>query len=95
MNDKFFSAPVTLRVGRHRTRAVRSVWEAIECLHANWPVTGSQAYRAAVSACRDALDGWKSACAARRAFVAAARESRMLARGDPIHQANDSKKKAA
>jgi hypothetical protein len=74
MNDKRFSTPVSVRRGAAHRRAIASAWEAFEWLQQHRPVTPSRSYRAALRACRDALDGWRSANQARRAFVAALRE---------------------
>jgi hypothetical protein len=78
MDDKRFPSPLELRVTEAHTRRVATVWEAIECLQSHWPITTLPAYRAAMRACRDALDGLRPVSEARRAFCAAAREAGLL-----------------
>ena len=80
MNDVPFSDPIRLKLGPSDERKVASAWEAIECLHQQWPERAQgRTYRAAYRACRDALDGWRAAKHARRAFVKAARRAGLLA----------------
>jgi hypothetical protein len=78
MDDKRFFSPLELRIAGTHTRRVATVWEAIECLQSQWPITTPPAYRAAMRACRDALDGLRPVSEARRAFRAAAREAGLL-----------------
>jgi hypothetical protein len=51
-------------------RRVDNAFEALECLNDDWPKRDSS-WRHAIQACRDALDGFIPAMAARRAFVTA------------------------
>jgi Protein of unknown function (DUF982) len=78
MDDKRFPSPLELRLTEARTRRVATVWEAIECLQSQWPITTRPAYRVAMRICRDALDGLRPVSEARRAFRAAAREAGLL-----------------
>jgi hypothetical protein len=78
MDDKRFPSPLELRLTETHTRLVATVWEAIECLQTQWPISTLPAYRAAMRACRDALDGLRPVSEARRAFRAAAREAGLL-----------------
>jgi hypothetical protein len=78
MDDKRFPSPLELRLSEARTRRVATVWEAIECLQSQWQITTLPAYRAAMRACRDALDGLRPVSEARRAFRTAAREAGLL-----------------
>nr|WP_240992759.1 DUF982 domain-containing protein [Mesorhizobium ciceri] len=61
MNDVPFSEPITLKLQSVGERKVASSWEAIECMQ-QWPVRArGRSWRAAYRACRDALDGWRTA----------------------------------
>jgi hypothetical protein len=72
MNDVRFPEPVVLRFGP-APRQVASSFEALECLEQLWPEWArGRSWRAASRACRDALDGWRSASDARKAFLKAA-----------------------
>jgi hypothetical protein len=78
LNDKRFEQPIRLKFEPARERVVGSAWEGLECLR-DWPVGHSREYRAALRACRDALDGWTPAHRARRALFDAARQAELLA----------------
>lgn len=79
MNDVRFSQPVRLRLAPDGEFNVATAWEALECLSQQWPEAArGRGYRAAWRACRDSLDGWKSAQMARRQFVHAARGAGLL-----------------
>jgi hypothetical protein len=81
MNDVPFSEPITLRLQSAGERKVASSWEAIECMQ-QWPDRArGRSWRAAYRACRDALDGWRTAREARSAFVKAARTAGLLVQG--------------
>ncbi|WP_202353064.1 DUF982 domain-containing protein [Mesorhizobium sp. 113-1-2] len=74
-----FSEPVRLRVRPSRERVVASSWEALECLHDQWPEWArGPSYRAACRTCRDSLDGWRAPQQARRAFLKAARRAGLV-----------------
>jgi hypothetical protein len=78
MNDVRFPEPVTLRFSA-ATRNVASSFEALECLDQQWPEWArGRSWRAAGRACRDALDGWRSARDARKAFLKAARRAGLV-----------------
>jgi hypothetical protein len=78
MNDVRFSEPVTLRFST-TSRNVASSFEALECLDRQWPEWArGRSWRAAARACRDALDGWRSARDARKAFLKAARRAGLV-----------------
>lgn len=65
MNDVPFSEPITLKLQSVGQRKVASSWEAIECMQ-QWPDRArGRNWRAAYRACRDALDGWRTAREAR------------------------------
>lgn len=79
MNDVRFPEPVMLELPRSGTRKVASSFEALECLDQQWPEWArGRSWRAADRACRDALDGWRSAGNARKAFLKAARRAGLL-----------------
>ncbi|MEK1887667.1 MAG: DUF982 domain-containing protein [Phyllobacterium sp.] len=59
---------------------VASVDEAVDFLLQNWPSPKSSKFNAARQACLAALEGKKTAGAARSAFIRAARESGLYVR---------------
>jgi hypothetical protein len=70
MNEVAFSEPIILQVRGMGDRRVATSFEAIECLQDEWPQWArGRSRRSAQSACREALDGWCDAKAARRTFV--------------------------
>ncbi|TIQ33523.1 MAG: DUF982 domain-containing protein [Mesorhizobium sp.] len=78
MNDVRFPEPVILRFST-ASRNVASSFEALECLNQQWPEWArGRSWRAAGRVCRDALDGWRSAHDAHRAFVKAARRAGLI-----------------
>ena len=80
MNDIRFAEPIILDFHRTGPRKISSSFEAMECLLQYWPEWArGRSWRAAYRACRDALDGWRSERAARKAFVKAARKAGLLA----------------
>jgi hypothetical protein len=81
MNDVRFPEPVTLEFSA-ASRNVASSLEALECLDQQWPERArGRKWRGAVRACRDALDGWRSARDAHKAFLEAARRAGLTSRG--------------
>jgi hypothetical protein len=77
--DKTFKRPVIVELGRlGRLREVRSVQEAIDVLNGRWPEARGKRYYAALKALDRAIDGHTPVYVARRAFVAAAEEARVL-----------------
>ncbi|NGN45113.1 DUF982 domain-containing protein [Mesorhizobium sp. CGMCC 1.15528] len=78
MNDVQFPEPVTLKF-HTALRNVASSFEALECLDQQWPDWArGRSWRAAARACRDALDGWRSAHDAHKAFLRAARRAGLV-----------------
>jgi hypothetical protein len=78
MNDVRFPEPVTLKF-LTASRNVASSFEALECLDQQWPEWArGRSWRAAARACRDALDGWRSARDAHRAFLKAAKRAGLI-----------------
>ena len=78
MNDVRFPEPVTLKFPT-ASRNVASSFEALESLDQQWPEWArGRSWRAAARACRDALDGWRSARDARKAFLKAARQAGLI-----------------
>ncbi len=79
MNDVRFPEPVTLKF-LAAPRKVASSFEALECLlDGEWPEQArGRSWRAAERACRDALDGWRSARDAHHAFLKAARRAGLI-----------------
>jgi hypothetical protein len=73
MSDVVFNEPVILRMPKTGFRKVATGFEALECLEREWPDWArGRRWRNAIVACRDALDGWRSAKEARRSFMKAA-----------------------
>jgi hypothetical protein len=78
MNDVRFPEPVTLKFP-NASRNVASSFEALECLDQQWPAWArGRSWRAAARACRDSLDGWRSARDARKAFLKAANRAGLI-----------------
>ncbi len=87
MNDVMFPEPVTLRFAA-ASRNVASSFEALECLDQQWPDWArGRSWRAAGRACRDALDGWRSARDAHKAFLKAARRAGLVCSAPKSHPA--------
>lgn len=79
MNDVWFPEPISLNLPK-ASRYVASSFEALECLEQQWPEWArGRSWRAAERACRDALDGWRSARDAHKAFAKAAHRAGLLA----------------
>ena len=76
MNDVRFPEPVILKFVT-ASRKVASSFEALECLlDKQWPERArGRSWRGAERACRDALDGWRTARDAHKAFLKAARQA--------------------
>lgn len=76
MENNKFETPVTVKTDPAGTPLVlHTARQASEFLLNSWPGKRSEKHRAALQACSDAIAGNKPAMAARRAFVAAAREA--------------------
>lgn len=83
LQDKPFKTSVVVEPGRlGRLREIRSVQEAISVLHGRWPEARGKKYYAALKALDQALEGKTPIHVARRAFVAAAEEARVLVTED-------------
>jgi hypothetical protein len=83
MNDGWFSASVPISVGIvGDIQHVLSARQAVNLLNGNWREQGSTKHRAALRECLGAMNGDTSAGVARRAFVEAAREARVLVGDD-------------
>ena len=79
MNDVTFSEPVILHLPGIGNRKVATSFEAIECLQSEWLLWArGKSWCNAQAVCRDALDGWCGAKAARRSFVKAADRAGLL-----------------
>ena len=85
MNDIRFPEPVVLKFPRGFPRKVASSFEALECLDQEWPEWArGRSWRAACRACRDALEGWRGARDACRAFVKAAERAGLAISREPV-----------
>jgi len=82
MNDVRFPEPVTLKF-LTASRKVASSFEALECLldKQRPDRARGRSWRGAERACRDALDGWRSARDAHKAFLKAARRAGLVSAG--------------
>ncbi|MEP6566234.1 MAG: DUF982 domain-containing protein [Mesorhizobium sp.] len=79
MYDASFSKPVSVATGiSGDIRNLTNVRQAFDLLTDQWRNGGSPNHRAALRACRQALNGGVSADVARDAFIEAAREAHML-----------------
>lgn len=74
-----FHRPVTVQTGRiDRERVIRTTRDAAEVLLRNWPLPESRKRSRAMDLCLRVIRGEQPPSAARRAFVQAAREARVL-----------------
>jgi hypothetical protein len=74
-----FHRPVIVQTGRiDRERVVRGTRDAAEMLLRHWPLSESRKRARAMEICLRVIRGEKPPSAARRAFVEAAREARVL-----------------
>lgn len=81
MSEIVFNEPVILRMPKNGLRKVATAFEALECLEREWPDWArGRRWRNAMIACRDALDGWRSAKEARRSFMKAAMRAGLVQR---------------
>ncbi|MEO5758564.1 MAG: DUF982 domain-containing protein [Mesorhizobium sp.] len=79
MYNAWFSKPVPVSIGiTGGIRNLSNAEQAVELLTAHWRDGGSAKHRAALRACRQAMNGGISADVARDAFVEVAREVRIL-----------------
>ncbi|HTM77828.1 MAG TPA: DUF982 domain-containing protein [Devosia sp.] len=81
MNDQQFSEPIFLVLSGLGNFRADSAWECFEYLDLHWPAARTSDYRRAKALCRVAIDGGVPAEQARRAVVALARRSGLLAGG--------------
>jgi hypothetical protein len=76
---RLFHRPVTVQTGRlDRERVVTSTRDAAAVLLKDWPLADSVKRTRAMAACLSVIRGEKPPHVARRAFVAAAREAKVL-----------------
>jgi hypothetical protein len=72
-------APVLIRIGYGSSEIVEGPTKALHLMSHRWPMERGDHYTAAVSRCKDAVDGHGSAEVARESFVSAALEAAVLA----------------
>jgi hypothetical protein len=78
---RLFHRPVVVQTGRlDRERVVASTRDAAEVLLKDWPLAESSKRTRAMEACLSVIRGEKPPSAARSAFIAAAREAKVLVR---------------
>ena len=76
MSNTRFDVPVAVKFGSPvQEKVLRTAQDASDFLLNNWPGKRSQKHREALQACHDTIAGAKPAMAARRAFLAVAREA--------------------
>jgi hypothetical protein len=76
---RLFHRPVTVQTGRlDRERVVASTRDAAAVLLKDWPLADSVKRTRAMAACLSVIRGEKPPHVARRAFVTAAREAKVL-----------------
>jgi hypothetical protein len=80
MRNEAFDVTVTIRSGqRDEPRAVTDAVQAAQLLLERWPEDRrGPKYRAALRACMDVIEQRRAVASARKAFIAAAREARLL-----------------
>lgn len=79
LQDKPFKSSVIVEPGRlGRLREVRSILEAFRVLRGRWPEVRGKKYYYALKALEKAIKGEAPVYMARRAFVEAAKEARVL-----------------
>ncbi|MER8549455.1 MULTISPECIES: DUF982 domain-containing protein [unclassified Mesorhizobium] len=79
MRTRRFRKPVVVQPGRiDRDRVVASVSDAAEVLLRDWPRPAGKSRLAAIEACLAVIRGEKPPRIARQAFIAAAKEARIL-----------------
>lgn len=76
---RLFHRPVVVQTGRlDRERVIASTRDAAAVLLKDWPLPDSRMRARAMAACLGVIRGEKPPYVARRAFVAAAREAKVL-----------------
>ena len=81
MDRQYWSSPVDVTLeGLNNRRTITATCFACECLITLWPDRRGPAYFRALETCSAALRGREEQSAARRAFIAAAREARVLSK---------------
>jgi len=76
---RLFHRPVIVQTGRlDRERVIASTRDAAAVLLHDWPLAGSARHGRAMEACLSVIHGETPPSVARRAFVAAAREAKVL-----------------
>lgn len=82
MRNEYFDVPVTIQGdGPGSSRVVTDAVKAAETLLERWPdAERGPAYRAALKACMDVMEGRKQVASARCAFVKAAKSAHMFVR---------------
>ncbi len=78
MKDRRFRSSITIEPRLGRVREVRTLREAAETLLRDWPSAESLKRQKAMATCLSALKGDIKPYRARRDFVEAAREARVL-----------------
>jgi hypothetical protein len=79
MRVQYWELPVEVTLeGRDNRRTITATCFACECLLTLWPDCHGPAYRAALTACGDAMRGETDQLTARTAFIRAAREAQVL-----------------
>ena len=85
MKEGWFSMPVPVSVGIiGDVRHISSARQALVLLTGNWRDEGSAKHRAAKRECLAAINGDATGETARQAFIAAAREARVLVKEDQL-----------
>lgn len=86
VKDKYFKISITIEPRLGRFREAATVAQAALLLIREWPEERGEKHRLALQACLQVLQGEKPPSFARRAFVAAARQARILASDDANSQ---------
>lgn len=86
VKDKYFKTSIIIEPRLGRFREAATVAQAALLLIREWPEDCGEKHRSALQACLRVLGGEKPPSFARRAFVAAAREAKILAGDDAYSQ---------
>lgn len=81
MSDQKFTEPIFMLLNGVGNWRADSAWECFEYLDLHWPAARTADYRRAKALCRVAIDGIVPPEQARRAVVALARRTGLLAAG--------------
>jgi hypothetical protein len=77
MDEKSWDGTVKIKLKSRTSREVGNVMEAADCLFTAWPRHQGAAFDEALKVFAQVFDGRREPSAARKAFIAAAKEARL------------------